>query len=394
MEKIQIPLQNSRPKLGIQTHYIITAFILLIRHIFVIWLQQVLYAVSFYTAFYVINLNTVLKSILMSTVLFTLLAGTSRTTVKAVDESMEYMEYILISVNCTDASLTLMCQLISENETLIHYPSEVNIEDPHLTECLSIIAMFNTTGSLLAFSFNGTNTVTAKNNADAMKPSIDTAFGLTFTYLNTTAFAGPPPYVVVAYTAGGVGDIASFTGTLKADCLASDIGGFSNVLETLVAQSADLTVTLLAYNMTEKWAYTLMTMYETTIPTGLDSHTTDVLDLLGAGALEPSPYAEVEGVYLYSGVQVVVNCDTDVTFVSCVPDETTTPFTRGWYVSSYEPTTLYGGFYFGSDPTLVEALNFTFGGQVIPEFSIFTFLFTLSAIGSAILLLKKRSALH
>jgi len=329
----------------------------------------------------------------MCTVLFTLLAGASKGTVKAAD-TIEYMEYILISVNCTDASLTLMYQLMSENETLIHYPSEVNIEDPHLTECLSIIAMFNTTGSLLAFSFNGTDTVAAKNNADAMKPSIDTAFGLTFTYLNTTAFAGPPPYVAVAYTAGGVGDLASFTGTLKADCLASDIGGFSNVLETLVTQSADSTVTLLAYNMTEKWAYTLMAMYETTIPTGLDSHTTDVLDLLGAGALEPSPYAEVEGVYLYSGVQVVVNCDTDVTFVSCVPDETMTPFTRGWYVSSYEPTTLYGGFYFGSDSTLVEALTFTFGGQVIPEFSIFALLFTLSAIGSAIVLLKKRSALN
>ena len=342
-----------------------------------------------------IDLNTILKRILICTVLFALLAGASRTTVKAVDGPMEYMEYVTISVNCTDASLILVCQLMSENETLIHYPSEVNMEDPHLAECVSIMVMFNTTGSLLVFSFNGTDTVAAKNNADAMLPSLGTAFGLTFTYLNTTEFAGPPPYVAVAYTAGGVGDIASFTGALKAGCLASDIDGFSNVLESLVAQSADSTVTLLAYNMTGKWAYALMAMYETTIPTGLDSHAIDVLDLLGAGALGPSPYAEVGGMYMYSGVQVVVNCDTDVAFFSCVPDETTTPFTRGWYVSSHDPTTtLYGAFYFGSDSTLVEALNFTFGGQVIPEFSILTLLFTLSAIGSAILLLKKRSTLH
>lgn len=361
---------------------------------FIIWLKQVLYAVSFYTAFYVINLNTVLKTILMCTVLFTLLAGASRTTVKAVDDSIEYMEYIWVSVNCTDASLTLMCQLMSENETLIHYPSEVNMEDPHLTECLSIMAMFNTTGSLLAFSFNGTDTSAARSNADAMKPSIDTAFGVTFTHLITTPSAGPPPYVSVAYTAEGVGDIASFTGTLKADCLASDISGFSNVLQSLVAQSADSTVTLLASNMTEKWAYTLMAMYTTTIPTGSDSHIIDVLDLVGASALEPSPYADVAGMYMYSSVQVSVS-DTEITFVSCEPDETMTPYTRGWYVPSHGPTiTLSGIFYWGNDPTPVEALNFTFGGQVIPEFSIFTLLFTLSAIGSAILLLKKRSAFH
>lgn len=339
-------------------------------------------------------MNAVLKTILISTVLFTLLAGTSRTTVKAFDGSTEYMEYITISVDCTDASLMLACQLVSENETLVHYPNGVNMEDPHLIECLSITAMFNTTGSLLAFYFNGTDTGAARSNADAMKPSIDTAFGVTFTHLITTPSAGPPPYVSVAYTAGGVGDIASFTGTLKADCLASDIGGFSNVLETLVAESADSTVTLLAYNMTDKWAYTLIAMYETTIPTGSDSHTINVLDLLGAGALGPSPYADVTGTYMYSGVQVSVS-DTGLTFLSCEPAETMTPYTRGWYVPSHGPTTtLSGTFYWGSDPTLVEALNFTFGGQVIPEFSIFTLLFTLSAIGSAILLLKKRSALH
>lgn len=360
---------------------------------FIIWLQQVLYAVSFYTASYVIDLNTVLKTVLMCTVLFTLLAGASRTTVKAAD-LIEYMEYIWVSVNCTDASLTLMCQLVSENETLIHYPSGVNMEDSHLTECLSIMVMFNTTGSLLAFSFNGTDTSAARSNADAMKPSIDAAFGVTFTHLITTPSAGPPPYVSVAYTAGGVGDIASFTGTLKADCLASDISGFSNVLQSLVAQSADSTVTLLASNMTEKWAYTLMAMYGTTIPTGSGSHIIDVLDLVGASALEPSPYAEVAGMYMFSSVQVSVS-DTDVTFVSCEPDETMAPYTRGWYVPSYGPTTTVSGiFYWGSDPTLVESLNFTFGGQVIPEFSIFTLLFTLSAMGSAILLLKKRSAFH
>ncbi len=104
-----------------------------------------------------------------------------------------YIEYITISVDCTRGRLNLACTLQSSNSTLIHYPSPVDLSDIHLVNCTSIIATFSKTDSTLLFQFNDTSEAVAKDNADAVISSMNTAFDLTFTYNSSSLISLPYP---------------------------------------------------------------------------------------------------------------------------------------------------------------------------------------------------------
>jgi hypothetical protein len=70
-----------------------------------------------------------------------------------------------------------------------------------------------------------------------------------------------------------------------------------------------------------------------------------------------------------SMVIVTIKSNTTVTFVSCEPEQASPP-ARGWYIyQQISPTQLQAMFSFGGDPSPVTALFLTFGGVIIPEFT-------------------------
>ena len=77
---------------------------------------------------------------------------------------------------------------VSYDSLLVHYPDVVNLNDTYLSNCTSVIAMFENVISELMFNFNDTETLEARANADAMIPSMNSAFGLTFIHNSTTLY--------------------------------------------------------------------------------------------------------------------------------------------------------------------------------------------------------------
>lgn len=312
---------------------------------------------------------------------FAIVIGMSEVAYQIVPIIGMLYEGISIDLDCATGALDIKCLVSSYISTLVHYPSEVDMLDSHLLKCMSSVVIFNGTGSSLIYTFNDTSPEDARAYADALAPSMNSAFGLTFDWQYTSS----TPFVVVCYCGPGIPDMVLFTDNLRSKCLKSDIGGFSNVFVSMVAKSPQSTVHLEAHKSSGsfQWMYNFEAEYMADMPPSEDSHTVDVLDLLGVSELAPSPYCAVEGVY-ESVLSVTIDSPWNVTYISCQPFEAITPG-KGWYI--------FEGWYsfdFYNDPSPVGSLSITFGGKVVPEFTSFVMMLMFLGATAWIPIFKKR----
>jgi hypothetical protein len=270
----------------------------------------------------------------------------------------------------------------------VHFPDPVDFNDPHMLNCSSVVVAFTDNSSTLMFYFNYTSSVEAKNNADAMIPSMNSAFDITFVYQATYTF----PYVVVHYSADAKSDMAAFLATLKTECISPDVQGFSEVLPTLFTHAEERTITLMAVNYTTSWYNTLVADYETAYPEGTGQHTVDILYYLGVSSLQPSSYSLMGGYYFSLVSLSITSSSSPITFVSCQPPETSMPYTSsGWFIPEKGPTDeISGTLYFGNDPSAREAITFTFEGSVIPELNLAATMLLMILVSALTLSLNKR----
>ncbi|MEM2419733.1 MAG: hypothetical protein QXL38_01945 [Candidatus Bathyarchaeia archaeon] len=308
--------------------------------------------------------------------------------------TFEVMEIAEASVNCTTAQVTVECGVISTNATLVHFPAEINMNATELKNATQITLVVSTSGSVLYFVFNNTEAAGAEKYANVtVETYFEQYFGLSFTHHSTSTFNG---YVNVTFTGTGVGNLTEFTQGLMEDCLIPDLGGFSQTFVPITKETGAY-VLLGAFKESGdfKWTYTMGIAYSTIFPDDSGEHTVDVLDLLNVESLAPSDYALIIAVpnpYYMSIVVLNITSDTIVTFISCVPDRTTTPFTRGWYInpSVPSPTQLIGTFFFGGDNTPVTELSLTFSGFVLPEFTAPICMAVLMIISFVVAAFRKR----
>jgi len=300
-------------------------------------------------------------------------------------------ETIAASLDCDTAVFRMACTIASDNMSIVHFPSPVNMNDEHLKNCTSISVIFTDATSVLTFVFDETSESDARTNADSMIPSMNAAFDLTFIHNSTTTYYTPNQYVVVIYIAEGKSDMQTFLTNLKTDCIDSTVDGFSDVLPTFFTRAINETILLTATNASSTWYNMLIAEYETTFPLGSGEHTVDILYYLGTGSLRPSDYANISLYYL-STVMLTINSSSAITFVSCQPDEVFMPYSSaGWYVSSHGPANQISGImYFGNTPNIGEVITFTFEGTVIPEFTALTSILTIMLISTILLLLRRQ----
>lgn len=274
--------------------------------------------------------------------------------------------------------------------SLVHFPSSVNMNDAHLANCSSINVLFTEATTLLTFVFNGTSASDARTNADAMIPSMNTAFSSTFIHNSTTTYYTPYQYVVVVYIADAKIDMQTFLTNLKTDCIDSTVNGFSEVLPQFFTHAESKTIMLTATNASTTWYNMLFAQYNTTFPVSTGNHTVDILYYLGTGSLRPSDYAQFGGYYI-SPVVLTINSSSTITFVSCQPPETSMPiYSVGWYVPNHGPANqIAGTMYFADQPNIGELITFTFEGVVVPEFTALTTLLTITLISAILLLLHR-----
>jgi len=125
-----------------------------------------------------------------------MLAMVSPTKVSAAEENVLPFEHIIISLDCDKALLSVAIGISCNDTNLIHFPSGVDLFAPELDSCTRLYTVFGKESSMLSFEFNNTSPSEAKANADAVKPSFETAFNTTFTwqYTNTSS-----TYVYVLY---------------------------------------------------------------------------------------------------------------------------------------------------------------------------------------------------
>jgi hypothetical protein len=288
------------------------------------------------------------------------------------------IEQALVTVNCSEATLTTVISLMATNDTLIHYPSGVNMIDPNFLLCESIFVSAAPMGSSLVYIFNTTNIADATTYANAITPSVSTAFGLSFTYYGAGPSDGGTNVTYVA-PALGISVLSYYNSVLNPSCLKPDLAGFSNAIPNLLNLHPSQSYAGISAHKTSgiyDWQYIFFAGYfNIAIPTGA-GYTLNILNLIGATSLTPSSYASVYAYYM-STVAVYVEPWTTATFVSCNPANISMQYmTRGWYV--FPPDllldTLTGIFYFGNDTTSVTLLTFTFSGTIIPEFPSFLIL--------------------
>ena len=298
------------------------------------------------------------------------------------------MEMVNIGVNCTTASVDVATVIFSNDTSLIHFPEEANLNDPALINATGITVGFASNFSVLTFTFENVSASTAKSNADAVKSSIESAFGVSFTYNSTETHDS---YVDVVYMGEGQSDLVSYTEWLMDQCLNSTIGGFSLTFPEMASEPSAMVNVIGDKNVGNfNWTYSMVVHYTASIPTDGGLHTIDVLDLLNAESLSPSQYALVGELGYSSIVNVRVHSNETIIFEECIPSRVTYPMTRGWYVPSDSGLTLTGTFYFGNDPTAVEELTFTFSGVVVPEINSIFPLIALLAIAMLAITLKNK----
>jgi hypothetical protein len=334
-----------------------------------------------------------LNVLLITTTIFT--APVSAKEVMTEPPSYDFMEQVIVMVNCSDATLTPVISLMTTNETLVHYPSGVNMLDTNFENCESVSVSVSPTGSALVYIFSNIETaVEAKEHADAITPSIGAAFSLSFSFfsLGTT-----DSILNVTYTAPAVTDVASYYGsTLNPLCLKSDLAGFSTAVPNLLnVQSSKSYAGISAYKTVGgyDWQYMFFAGYfGYQIPTGT-GYIIDVLSRIGATSLSPSDYSYLDGYYT-STVTVIVEPESTVEVASCTPNVIFIPYvSRGWYIFPSDPTeTLIGTFYFGNDFTPITILTLAFNGTIVPELSSLALTIALIVCSMGIVAFKKRFA--
>jgi len=310
------------------------------------------------------------------------------------NNSSEVTETIMLNVMCSQATMSASLTILCDNYSLIHFPSEVNMFDPHLESGVEVMVGRTPTlvgGSfvtLLSYWFDNISPEEARANADAMISSMSSAFEVSFTWMSTNT---SDTTVAVAYTATGPSDLTDFAELLASTCFAEDVAGVSNALSLMPA----FTIGIVAYKDAGSfnWVTSITAaMLGASIPVGSDSHTIDVLDILGVQSLAPSPYSYDDNVGAYtSRVMLTITSSDPLSFVSCQPPLASEPNEKGWtnYTQAL-PGYIMTQFSFGSDPSPVTQLSYTFSGTVIPEFTSLTLILTLVLATSGIFILKQR----
>jgi hypothetical protein len=327
-----------------------------------------------------------------------LLAATAITNLKIclaedsqLPEGVEFMEIVDININCTTASVSVTCGVISNNTELVRFPAEIDMNAAEWENVTQVMAGFSTANSFLSYLFNNTEEDNAEYLANILTNQLNTVFGTSFSHNSTSPSNG---YVNVTYTGVGVGNLTDYTTWLMEECLASDLRGFSLTFIPMTNETGAYT---LIGAMKESggfdWIYAMGVMYHTTIPDGPGEHTIDVLDLLDVESLAPSPYSQVQqgitSIYM-SMIIVTINSNETVAFVSCEPEQASPP-ARGWYIyPPIQPTQLQATFMFGDNPSPVTALSLTFSGVIIPEFTTPMLMAVLTFAATVATTLKRR----
>jgi len=295
-------------------------------------------------------------------------------------------EAVDVSIDCLTAYANISTTVVG-NASLVHFPSGADMARTELENATLITLTFSETQSSLFFVFF-TDATTARSLADAVKPSIETAFDTSFTWTSTVPVL---TLVTVYYSGPGKTNLTEYTEWLMPQCLISDLGGFSlTFLPMTHEQDASLEVMALKGVGVFDWVYYMTIRYSTSIPTGSGNHRIDILELLNVSSLAPSPYANATGTYT-STVMLTIDSDETVSYVSCEPPGLVEPYSRGWWLdTTTPPETLRADFYFWDDPTPVSPLSFTFSGAVIPEFAALTLITALMLITAIALIVKKR----
>lgn len=288
--------------------------------------------------------------------------------VKAPDGfDLELTETANVNVNCTTAQVSTISMVMSYNTSLVHFPSGVDMGRTELMNATGISLIFSTAQSFLLYMFNNTSLAAAQSFADAVKPSIETAFNTAFTW---NSIGQIDSEVNVTYTGAGKANLTQYTEWLMSQCLAPSLGGFSLTFLPMTYEP-DAFSSLSAYKEVSgfDWAYSMMTGYVMSIPKGSGNHRIDILDLLDVDSLAPSSYANAEGTYT-SNVMLTISSNQTITYVSSEPDLASPPEQpRGWMSIPFTPpNTLIYYFSFADDPSPVSPLSLTFSGIVIPEF--------------------------
>jgi len=310
--------------------------------------------------------------------------------VKAADGLSQLSEEVMVEVNCTEASVVTISTVTSSNDSLVHFPSGVNLSDAGLTNVTTIGVMFSTAQSMLMYLFNNTESATAKSIADGFLTSMSSAFSTSFVWLSTGSADG---LVNVTYTAAGKSNLPLYVDDLISECLASDLEGFSLTFEPMSHEPGAYTAVAAMKDSGDfNWTCYMMTGYVTTIAAGSGNHLVDVLDLLDVGSLAPSPYSGEVEVGYSSTVIVMIASDSPVGYVSSEPGTTENPAERGWFIYPIPlpPWMLQAIFYFGSSPSPQSPLTLTFSGTVVPEFTTAALVTLFLVTATVALVVRKR----
>lgn len=306
----------------------------------------------------------------------------------AVDDS-EFAETINVFVNCTTALVSTQSMVMSDDTSFVCFPAGIDLSQTELESATTIMLSFLRTQSLLVCVFENIAPNSARTIADSVKPSIETGFDTSFTWLSTGSSGN---YVNVTYAGSGKTNLVGYTEWLMQRCLASDLSGFSLTFTT-IAQEPNAFVSVSAFKESGgfDWTYSMIAGYSTNIPTGTGSHKIDILNLLNVDSLSPSSYALSGGAYS-SMVMLTIYSDETVSYVSCEPGLMSPPLQlRGWISVPIPGTSLTTYFTFGNDPSPVNNLSYTFNGTVVPEFTALTLIVMLMLAATIVLITKKQT---
>ncbi len=303
----------------------------------------------------------------------------------------ELVENVSVIVNCTTAKIITSSMILSHNTSLMHFPNTVNMADSRFEKVTAVGLIFSPDQSFLVYSFNNTDSTTARSIADQITPTLNTAFQADFTF-NTVGTRDS--IIEVNYTGHGKANMPQYTQWVMSECLAPDLEGFSLTFLPMANEPGAFIILTAskesgAFEFFD-WTYSMTTTYMMSIPTGSDNHRIDVLDQLDVFSLAPSPYVSLEEGMYPSMVNLQILYEQAVSYVSSEPGLDTPP-SRGWFLSPYNPPkTFMAYFYFGNDPSPVSALTFTFSGMVIQEFTTLALAAILLLSTMIVLSMKKR----
>lgn len=304
----------------------------------------------------------------------------------AADPDPFFTEMVMIHADCSNASVTTLLSVSSDNPLLVHFPYLVwKYGEEYLENATLVSVMTSANRSVLTYEFENISEAEAEMNADAVTVWIDSYFGVSFTYESTWSNNS---IVHVSYAGDGQSCMPCFVNAILSDCVDESVDGFSDAIPSLAAKTTTSYFGFSAVKENEgNWTIGVAAVCNSTILPGSNSHTIDVLALLGVSSLAPSLYSyNVTADYYESIVWLNLECDPPVTFVSCDPPEKqnfTDPSERGWF----DMWSFYG-FSFGNDSSPVETLTFTFSGTVIPEFEPSTIIITIMSITASLITFK------